>query len=147
LVEKILPTVTPPIFMHLIIEQNFKSMMMLKKTPIVYLCLLFCACANPKPDKVKVTEIVIYQLKSDKVTAYSAIAETTNAFLKTQKGFLSRKILQDHKDHTIFMDIVEWETLSDAENAMQNAQKEPSLIPFFEATEKVISFSHYNPFQ
>jgi heme-degrading monooxygenase HmoA len=95
----------------------------------------------------KISEIVIYQLKSDKVAAYKSIAETTNAFLKTQKGFLSRNILQDHKDPSVFLDIVEWETVTDAETAIQNAQKEPSLMPFFEATEKVISFSHYSLFQ
>jgi heme-degrading monooxygenase HmoA len=95
----------------------------------------------------KVTEVVIYQLKTDKVSDYSNIADNTNNFLKSQKGFINRKIMQDHKDTTVFMDIVEWESLTDAENAMQKAQQEPTLVPFFEATEKVISFSHYTFFK
>jgi methyltransferase-like protein len=91
----------------------------------------------------KVTEVVIYQLKADMVSGYSNIADNTDNFLKNQKGFISRKILQDHKDKTIFMAIVEWETLADAETAMQKSQQESTLLPFFEATEKVITFSHY----
>ncbi|MEQ1553056.1 MAG: hypothetical protein ABL929_02690 [Ferruginibacter sp.] len=91
----------------------------------------------------KVSEVVVYQLKADKVSVYSNIADTTNNFLKTQKGFISRKIMQDNKDSTIFIDIVEWETVEDAQSAMQASQQEKSLIPFFEATEKVITFSHY----
>jgi heme-degrading monooxygenase HmoA len=94
-----------------------------------------------------ITEVVIYQLKADKVNAYESIAENTNLFLKSQKGFISRKIMQDHKDQTIFMDIVEWETLTDAENAIQKSQQEISLMPFFEAIEKVITFSHYSFFK
>jgi hypothetical protein len=95
----------------------------------------------------KTTEVVIYQIKADKLDAYESIAENTNLFLKAQKGFISRKIMQDHKDKTIFMDIVEWETLADAEAAMQKSQQEISLMPFFEATEKVITFSHYSFFK
>jgi quinol monooxygenase YgiN len=95
----------------------------------------------------KITEVVIYQIKYNKVNAYESIAENTNLFLKAQKGFISRKVMQDHKDKTIFMDIVEWETQADAEKAMQKSQQEASLIPFFEATEKVITFSHYSFFK
>jgi heme-degrading monooxygenase HmoA len=94
-----------------------------------------------------ITEVVIYQIKADKVNAYSAIAGDTDLFLKSQKGIISRKIMQDHKDKTIFMDIVEWETLADAETAMQKSQQEASLVPFFEAIEKVITFSHYSFFR
>lgn len=95
----------------------------------------------------KITEVVIYQLKADAVSAYSNIADVTNKFLENQEGFISRKILQDHKDKSIFMDIVEWDSLANAETAMQQSQKEPSLLPFFEATEKVITFSHYTFFK
>lgn len=95
----------------------------------------------------KITEVVIYHIKADKVNAYESIAENTNLFLKAQKGFISRRVMQDHKDKTIFMDIVEWETQSDAETAMQKSQQETSLMPFFEATEKVITFSHYSFFK
>jgi heme-degrading monooxygenase HmoA len=99
------------------------------------------------PMQSKITEVVIYQIKADQVSGYETIADNTNLFLKAQKGFISRKIMQDHKNKTIFMDIVEWETATDAENAMQKSQQETALMPFFEATEKVITFSHYSFFR
>ena len=95
----------------------------------------------------KITEVVIYQIKADKVNAYEGIAENTNLFLKAPKGFISRKIMQDHNAKSIFMDIVEWETLADAETAMENTKQETLLMPFFEATDKVITFSYYSFFQ
>jgi heme-degrading monooxygenase HmoA len=91
--------------------------------------------------------VVIYQIKADQVNGYETIADNTNLFLKAQKGFISRKIMQDHKDKTIFMDIVEWERIEDAENALQKSQQETALMPFFEATEKIITFSHYSFFR
>lgn len=94
-----------------------------------------------------ITEVVIYKIKSDKISDYNDIAENTNRFLMTQKGFIGRKILQDHKDKSIFLDFVEWETLADAEATMEKSQQEVTLIPFFESTEKVITFSHYTFFK
>lgn len=109
---------------------------------LAFLAALTC---GKKQDIVK--EVVLYQLKADSVMEYKAIAETTNQFLQRQKGFIQRKILQDKKDPTLFVDIVEWETIEDAESAIQISQKEPSLRSFFEATEKVTSFSHYTEFK
>lgn len=98
--------------------------------------------------KNKVTEVVIYKIKADKVKDYSAtIAEVSTDFLKTQKGFNSREILQDYQDNTLFLDIVIWDSLEDAQKAMQVSQKEASLIPFIEATEEIVTFRHYKPFK
>lgn len=94
-----------------------------------------------------VTEVVVYQLKADKVSHYANISTMANNFLKQQKGFISRKVLQDHKDATIFMDIVEWETLADAQNAIQASEQEQTLLPFFEATDKIITLNHYALFK
>ena len=122
------------------------------------LALSFFSCteksSNSSPNASKnetmantVTEMVIYQLKKDKVASYAPIADVTNTFLKNQKGFISRKIMQDHKDPSIFADVVEWQTLTDAEAAMEKSQQDPTLLPFFEATEKVISMGHYSFFK
>jgi heme-degrading monooxygenase HmoA len=94
-----------------------------------------------------IKEVVVYQLKSDKVAAYPEIIKLVNLFLSKREGFINREVLQDHKDKTIFMDIVTWDNVVNAQNAMEASQKEASIIPFFEATEKVISFSHCNHFQ
>ena len=95
----------------------------------------------------KTTEVVVYQLKSEKIEGYEKIANATNEFLNKQKGFISREILQDYKDKGVFIDIVEWENIFDAQAAMNSSRKETSLIPFFGATEKIISSSHYSYFR
>ena len=95
----------------------------------------------------KVTEVVIYKIKSDKVSEYTDIANSANTFLSQQSGFIKRDILQDHKTPNIFMDIVLWENIDAAQQAMQLAQQTPSLAPFFEATEEIVSFSHYQHFK
>ena len=92
------------------------------------------------------TEVVLYQIKADKLANYSEISKIADKFLKTRSGFVSRTVKQDHKDETIFLDIVEWETLEDAERAMADSQNEPTLIPFFEAFDKVINFNHFHLF-
>lgn len=91
------------------------------------------------------TEVVLYQIKADKSANYSEISKIADKFLKTRSGFVSRTVKQDHKDETIFLDIVEWETLEDAEKASEASQSDPTLLPFFEAFEKVISFNHFHP--
>jgi len=95
----------------------------------------------------KITEVVIYKIKADKVEEYAQIAGAANAFLSKQKGFNSREILQDHKEKNTFMDIVIWDSAEDAQKAMQASQKEPSLMPFFQATEEIVTFSHYQHFK
>lgn len=92
------------------------------------------------------TEVVLYQIKADKVAHYSEISRIADSFLKTRSGFINRTVKQDHKDEAHFLDIVEWETLEDAEKASEAFQNEPTLIPFFEAFEKVISFNHFHSF-
>lgn len=103
--------------------------------------------ANQNQMTEPATEVVIYQIKADRTDNYPATAQLATAFLQTRKGFISRKILQDHQDKTLYIDLVEWETLVDAQLAMQAAQQEVLLVPFFEATEQVIMFSHYTFFK
>ncbi len=92
------------------------------------------------------TEVVLYQIKAGKVAGYSQISTLADNFLKTRQGFISRTVKQDHTDETLFLDIVEWQTLADAQQAAKALQKEASLAPFFEAFEKVINFNHFHPF-
>ncbi len=92
------------------------------------------------------TEVVFYRIKADQVADFTITSSVADAFLQTRKGFLSRTVKQDHNDASLFLDIVEWQTLEDALSAAQASQKEPSLAPFFEAFEEVISFNHLHPF-
>ena len=90
------------------------------------------------------TEVVLYQIKADKVAHYSEISKIADSFLKTRSGFINRTVKQDRKDDALFLDIVEWKTLEDAEKANEAFQNEPTLVPFFEAFEKVIICNHFH---
>ncbi len=91
-----------------------------------------------------VQEIVIFQIKADQLGNLSQLLTESNAFLKNQQGLLSRKTLQDEKDATMLVDIVEWESLEDALQAADKFPKLPALQSFFKAIEKVHSFGHYH---
>ena len=95
---------------------------------------------------MKTTEIVSYRIKSTHLETYPDIITVTDVFLANQPGFISRRVLQDAKDESLFTDVVEWESLAEAEFAGAKVQSEPSLLPFLEATEKIISFNHYQQF-
>jgi hypothetical protein len=92
----------------------------------------------------KTTEVVIYQIKGDKVADYPTIAKVTDSFLTMRNGFISRRLTQDSKNPSIFLDIIEWETLEAAERAAQAIQQDSSMMTLFSATEKLISFGHYH---
>jgi len=93
------------------------------------------------------TEVVIYQIKADKVSDYLNISKATDNFLSMRKGFVSRRLTQDSKDKSVFLDIIEWDTLEDAEGAAQAIQQEPSMMALFSLTEKLISFGHYHNYR
>ncbi|MEL6190559.1 MAG: antibiotic biosynthesis monooxygenase [Bacteroidota bacterium] len=96
--------------------------------------------------KTSVTEIIIYKLKAEQVKGYKELSKVADAFAGAQEGFISREVFQDKKDSTVFVDVVEWQSLESAEKAMQMSQKDERMLPFFEVTEEIISFSHYSSF-
>lgn len=92
---------------------------------------------------MKTTEVVIYKIKDKEVKNFAALSELADQCLVPKRGFISRQIMKDHTDPSIFMDIVEWASLDDAKNAATEIEGDPAIQPFFDAAEKVISFNHY----
>lgn len=90
-----------------------------------------------------ITEVVFYQIKADRIANYVTISQIADSFLQERKGFLSRTVKQDSHDKSLFLDIVEWQTMDDALHAMEASQKEPALFPFFEAFKEVIRINHF----
>lgn len=96
--------------------------------------------------KNSTTEVVIYQIKRDKLADYSSISTLVDKFLAESEGFVSRRVTQDAKDDSIFLNIIEWNSLENADAAAEAIQKDPAMMPLFSATEKLISFGHYHNF-
>ena len=91
-----------------------------------------------------VTEVVIYQIKKDQISKFSDLSNRAETFLQEQQGLLERQVLRDLNDPSIFSDIIKWESVGHFESAMKATEQNADLKPFFEATEKTISFSIYN---
>lgn len=101
------------------------------------------ACIQKKDP---VFEVVLYQIKPEKVAEYGKIVKITNQFLQEQPGFRNRRVFQDKKENASFVDLVEWESLEAALSASKRAESNPDLRSFFEAIERVNSFSHHSEF-
>ena len=116
---------------------------------LMSLCLLFLGISSftqKNSMKESATEVVIYKISAEKVGDYEAISKLPESFLQKQEGFINRKIYRDLKNPQIFLDIVEWESLEAGENAAKNLESDEALLPFLQATEEVISFSHYQSY-
>ena len=90
---------------------------------------------------MSITKIAFYHVKADKVAGYSEVSRLLDDFLQKCKGFVSRMVKQDHEDETLFVDVIEWESLEDSENAEQSMHSEASLKPCGEALDKMVSFN------
>jgi hypothetical protein len=79
-----------------------------------------------------VIEIVNFKLaKGVTPDHFLAAASTSNAFLKGQKGFISRKMIVN-KDAQ-YTDIAVWRSIEDAQNAMDASMKDQSIASFINA--------------
>ncbi|PWL38548.1 hypothetical protein DKG77_09810 [Flagellimonas aquimarina] len=56
-------------------------------------------------------------------------------FLQNQKGFVKRDLLE--KFDRNYIDLVYWETIEDAKNALENAEKNPACLAYFKLMEEV----------
>ena len=91
-----------------------------------------------------VKEVVVYVVHE---TALGGVAEASaamDAFLATQAGFVRRTRHADAKVPLQFMDIVEWESLEEAERAAQAVEKEESVAAFMQAIASVVMMSHFS---
>jgi len=82
-----------------------------------------------------VIELVLFKVKEgiSEQQLLSTSDEINKGFLSLQKGFLSRKLAKNEDNWT---DIVLWETMEDALNAMKAAEHSSVSMPFFQCIEE-----------
>ena len=66
------------------------------------------------------------------------------AFLATRPGFARRTVHPDAKVPNRFMDIVEWGSLQEAEQAAQAAEKEESVSAFMLSIAAIDLMGHFS---
>ena len=98
-----------------------------------------------------VTEVVIYQIKAEKIKDFPTILERVRANVSNAPGFVSYKTLRWTKEpnefiasENTFIDIVEWKTLDDAAKAMKEAEQNPAFGEFFGSIEKITVMGHFD---
>jgi heme-degrading monooxygenase HmoA len=98
-----------------------------------------------------VTEVVIYQIKAEKIKDFPAILEKVRANVSNAPGFVSYKTLRWTKEpnefiasENAFIDIVEWKTLDDAANAMKVAEQNLAFGEFLGSIEKITVMGHFD---
>ncbi|MCG9876193.1 MAG: antibiotic biosynthesis monooxygenase [Leptospiraceae bacterium] len=92
-----------------------------------------------------IMEVAVYKIKKDQIQNSAEFTKTVDVFLQSREGFISIQRLQDVNDPSIFTDLVLWKTKEDAELSAKASETEASLVPFFEAIEKMIHFGHNLP--
>jgi quinol monooxygenase YgiN len=97
-----------------------------------------------------VTEMVIYQIKAEKIKDFPAILKKVRENVGQAPGFISYKTLQWTKEpnefitsENTFIDIVEWKTLEAAAEAMKAAEQNPIFAEFFASIERIHTMGHF----
>lgn len=95
-----------------------------------------------------IKEIVVYRIKPDQVSNFveNGLKELQTC-VSGFNGVLSYNTLRSAKDHLIFVDLVEWDSLSNAEKAskqMESKMKNGELPLMVASFEKVEFFDHFN---
>lgn len=79
-----------------------------------------------------VIELAQFKIKTgiSDAEVLAASQEAHNGFLAKQKGYVSRELLKSSESE--WVDIIHWETIEDAQAAMQNFMGSPSTKRFVE---------------
>ena len=96
-----------------------------------------------------IAELVVYRIKSKATEKY--VTEAIDYFRKlvmSFNGFVSYQFFQGCRDNQIFMDLVLWDSLENAEMASKKVkiiQKGEGFKDYIESFEKVEIFNHFKP--
>lgn len=90
-----------------------------------------------------IKEVVVYVVHESAVPGFISVSVAMDAFLATHAGFVRRTVHADLKTPNRFMDIVEWNSVEEAEKAARAVEKEPSVAAFMEAIASIVVMSHF----
>jgi hypothetical protein len=90
-----------------------------------------------------VKEVVVYTVHEHALGGLAAASAAMDAFLATRAGYIRRAVHADAKVPNRFMDIVEWNSLEEAEQAAQAVETEESVAAFMQAIASIDFMSHF----
>ena len=102
-----------------------------------------------KMKKNCIAEVVIYKIKPNTTEKYATeIIDFFRKLIMSFDGFISYEFFQGCKNNSIFMDLVLWDSLENAEIAalkVKEIQKEADFKEYIDSFEKVEIFNHFKP--
>lgn len=90
-----------------------------------------------------VKEVVVYLVHESSLAHLAEASAAMDVFLATRAGFVRRVVHRDAKIPNRYMDIVEWNSLEEAEQAAQAAEKEESVATFMQSIASIDLVSHF----
>lgn len=90
-----------------------------------------------------VKEVVVYLVHESSLAHLAEASAAMDVFLATRAGFVRRVVHGDAKIPNRYMDIVEWNSLEEAEQAAQAAEKEESVATFMQSIASIDLVSHF----
>jgi hypothetical protein len=93
--------------------------------------------------KSPVKEMVVYVVHESALGGLAEASAAMDAYLATRAGFVRRTVHPDAKVPNRFMDIVEWGSLEEAEQAAQAAETEESVSAFMQAILSIDFTGHF----
>jgi len=90
-----------------------------------------------------VKEVVVYLVHESSLAHLAEASAALDVFLATRAGFVRRVVHRDAKVPNRYMDIVEWNSLEEAELAAQAVEKEESVAIFMQSIASVDLMSHF----
>ncbi len=89
------------------------------------------------------TELVIYRVKPEQLSAYHARHQAVQQTLKNQPGFISMSTQQDIHNTLQFCDQVIWQDQTCALDAFSRFKQLPCAQPFMDCIDHVICNGHF----
>ena len=90
-----------------------------------------------------VKEVVVYVVHESALAGLAEASAAMDRFLATRPGFKGRVVLPDATKARHYMDLVDWASLEEAQEAMQAAEKEESVAAFMQSIESIELASHF----
>lgn len=117
---------------------------MLRSFALFSSALVLASCATGSgggPAPQPVLEIVVFRVH-DPASA-ETLRAAAHAQIATYPGFVRSLRLQALDDAALFADIVQWNSLAEAQAAMARAETDAVVQPFFAALGPLVSVGHY----
>ena len=91
-----------------------------------------------------VLEMVRYQIKSESATTFKDLIGLARTEVMNAPGFVKFQTFNSVKDPLIYVDLVYWNSLEEAQSAAEQIMKLTSLKPWMDAFEKIEFMDHFN---